>query len=170
VRSRSHYFSTRSDPEYPDDPITTSAVRAAAGLPEPRLWRSRGNRVVAGVLGGLAEKFGLEPRPLRILYGLLTLASGGLLAIPYVAIWTVTKPHGAERSVPRLWRSRSDRVIGGVLGGMAEKFEINSTFLRVLYVALSVFSAGFPGTLVYLVLWMVTPRWDVARTGTRFEV
>lgn len=149
-------FSTGPQPEYPDDPIATSAHRSAAGLPAPRLWRSRTNRVVAGVLGGLAEKFGLEPQPLRLLYSLLTVVSGGLLAIPYIAIWMITRPHGPPRSLPRLWRSRSDRVIGGVLGGMAEKFDVNSTFLRVLYVALSIFSAGFPGILIYLILWMVT--------------
>jgi len=144
----------------PDDPSVTGAARAAAGLPEPRLWRSRANRVVAGVLGGLAEKFGLDAQPLRLLYGLLTIASGGLLAIPYVAIWAITRPHGPPRGLPRLWRSRSDKLIAGVLGGMAEKFNVNSTFLRVLYVALSVFSAGFPGILIYLILWMVTRPLD----------
>jgi phage shock protein C len=154
--THSRSFSTGSESEHPDDPMATGALRSAAGLPAPRLWRSRGNRVIAGVLGGLAEKFGLEPQPLRLLYSLLTLASGGLLAIPYVAIWMITRPHGPARSRPRLWRSRSDRVIGGVLGGMAEKFDVNSTFLRVLYVALSIFSAGFPGMLIYLILWMVT--------------
>ncbi|MDQ3995508.1 MAG: PspC domain-containing protein [Gemmatimonadota bacterium] len=134
-------------------------VADASGVPTPRLWRSRSNRVVAGVLGGLAEKFGLEASPLRLLYGLLTVASGGLLAIPYVAIWAITRPHGPLRTAPRLWRSRSDKVIGGVLGGLAEKFETSSIFLRVLFVTLTVFTAGFPGLLIYLVLWMITrPR------------
>src|SRR5918992_176062 len=112
-------------------------VPEASGVPAPRLWRSRSNRVFAGVLGGLAEKFGLEASPLRLLYGLLTVVSGGLLAIPYVAIWAITRPHGPPRSAPRLWRSRSDKVIGGVLGGLAEKFETSSMFLRVLFVTLT---------------------------------
>ncbi len=128
--------------------------------PTPRLWRSRSDRVFAGVLGGLAEKFGLEARPLRLLYGLLTLVSGGLLAIPYVGIWAITRAHGPGRSMPRLWRSRSDKLIAGVLGGLAEKFETSSAFLRVLFVTLSLFTAGFPGLLIYLVLWMITRPMD----------
>jgi phage shock protein C len=131
-----------------------------AGLPAPRLWRSRSDRVVAGVLGGLAEKFGLESRPLRLLYGLLTVVSGGVLVIPYVGIWAITKAHGAAPSSPRLWRSRSNKVVAGVLGGLAEKFDINPTFLRVLFATLSVFSAGFPGLLIYLVLWTITRPMD----------
>jgi phage shock protein C len=162
-----HLRSSLAGPEAeaPDDPSVTSAARSAAGLPAPRLWRSRSNRVVAGVLGGLAEKFGLEPGPLRLLYALLTVFSGGLLAIPYVGIWAITQPHGPGRLSPRIWRSRSDKVIAGVLGGLAEKFEVSSTFLRVLFVALSVFSAGFPGILVYLVLWTITRPMDAPDEG-----
>jgi phage shock protein C len=140
---------------------TETGAAMAAGLPAPRLWRSRSNRVIAGVLGGLAEKFGLEARPLRLLYGLLTVASGGLLAIPYVGIWAIARPHGAAPSSRRLWRSRSDKVVAGVLGGLAEKFDVNSTFLRVLFATLSVFSAGFPGILIYLILWTITRPMDV---------
>jgi phage shock protein C len=132
----------------------------AAGLPVPRLWRSRENRVVAGVLGGLAEKFGWEPLPVRLLYGLLTIASGGLLAIPYAAIWAITRAHGRVRSGPRLWRSRSNKIVAGVLGGLAEKLEVPATLIRVLYAALTVFSLGAPGVLVYLVLWAATSPMD----------
>src|ERR671917_2809381 len=149
----------------PSDHGSQTEAGIAAGLPAPRLWRSRGDRVFAGVLGGLAEKFGLESRPLRLLYGILTVVSGGLLAIPYLAIWAITQPHGPRRSLPRLWRSRSDKVIGGVLGGMGEKWNVNATFLRVLFVALSIFSAGFPGVLVYLVLWMITRPLDFLEEG-----
>jgi phage shock protein C len=150
-----------------DEHVARSDTEAAiaAGLPAPRLWRSRSNRVVAGVLGGLAEKFGLEARPLRILYGLLTVFSGGLLAVPYVGIWAITRLHGPGRSSPRLWRSRSDKVLAGVLGGLAEKFGVSSTFLRVLYATLSVVSAGFPGLLVYLILWTITRPMDAPEEG-----
>jgi len=138
-----------------DDPNLTGVARQAAGLPAPRLWRSRTNRVIAGVLGGLAEKYGLEPRPLRILYALCTVLTGGLLIIPYVGIWAITQPHGATPRAPRLWRSSSDKVFAGVLGGLAEKFDVPATLLRVVFVTLTIFSAGFPGILIYLVLWMM---------------
>jgi phage shock protein C len=57
-----------------------------------------------------------------------------------------------------LRRSRRHRMFGGVIGGFAEYFDRDPTLLRVLYVLISVLSAGFPGILVYLVLWMVIPE------------
>jgi len=57
-----------------------------------------------------------------------------------------------------LRRSRANRMIGGVVGGLAEYLGIDPTLARVGYVVLSVISAGFPGLLVYLVLWMVIPE------------
>ncbi len=54
-------------------------------------------------------------------------------------------------------RSRRDRLIGGVCGGLAEWLGWTPTRVRVLYVLVSVLSAAFPGTLVYIVLWIVVP-------------
>jgi phage shock protein C len=149
-------------PEASEDSTVTGFARAA-GLPVPRLWRSRSNRVIAGVIGGLAEKFGMEPLPVRLLYGLLTIFSGGLLAIPYVGIWAITRAHGPARPSRRLRRSRTNKIIAGVLGGLAEKLGIPPTLARVLYSALSLFSMFLPGILIYLVMWAVMPAsedWD----------
>jgi phage shock protein C len=55
-----------------------------------------------------------------------------------------------------LQRSR-DSLIAGVCGGLAEYWGWPSDKVRLGYVLLSVLSAGFPGTLVYLILWMVMP-------------
>ncbi len=57
-----------------------------------------------------------------------------------------------------LRRSVMDRQIAGVCGGIGEYFGIDTTALRVAYVLLSVFSAGFPGMLVYVILWLLIPE------------
>lgn len=62
---------------------------------------------------------------------------------------------------PPLRRSRERRVVAGVLGGIAEHYDLNVTLLRVLYVIVSIASAAFPGTIVYLILWLLIP----ARAG-----
>jgi len=49
-------------------------------------------------------------------------------------------------------------MIAGIIGGLAEYFELDPTLLRVLYVVVSVVSVAFPGILVYLILWMVIPE------------
>jgi phage shock protein PspC (stress-responsive transcriptional regulator) len=64
----------------------------------------------------------------------------------------------ADRHPSPLWRSSTDRWLGGVCGGLARWLGWSSTTVRVLVVAASVLSAGFPGTAVYLVLWLVMPR------------
>lgn len=54
-------------------------------------------------------------------------------------------------------RSRHDRVIAGVCGGIAKALGWNPTTVRILYVIVSIASAAFPGTVVYLVLALVMP-------------
>lgn len=55
---------------------------------EKRLIRSRGNRVIAGVCGGLGEYFGIDPVVMRIIWLVLLLGFGtGLLA--YLICWLV---------------------------------------------------------------------------------
>jgi phage shock protein PspC (stress-responsive transcriptional regulator) len=62
-------------------------------------------------------------------------------------------------NVPRtLSRSRDDRMLAGVMGGIARRFGWNSTLVRVLFVILSIVSAAFPGILVYLILWLLIPE------------
>lgn len=126
----------------------------------PRLWRSRADRVVAGVLGGLSEKFGWETRPVRLLFTVLMFVSGFALLLPYVAVWAVAKVHGPPAPGPRWWRSRSKHVVAGVLGGMAEKFDTSQTLLRILFVALTACTAVVPGVVFYLMYWVMTqPRY-----------
>ena len=57
-----------------------------------------------------------------------------------------------------LTRSRSDRMIAGVCGGLAKRFEMDPTLVRVLYVIGSIVSVAFPGLLVYLILWVLIPE------------
>ncbi len=57
-----------------------------------------------------------------------------------------------------LRRSRDDRMIGGVLGGMAKHWGLDPTYLRIAYALISILSVAFPGILVYLVLWVVIPE------------
>ncbi len=59
-----------------------------------------------------------------------------------------------------LRRSRSQRMIAGVVAGLANYLGIDVTLARVLYVLVSVCSAAFPGVLVYVIIWVLTPQED----------
>ncbi len=58
----------------------------------------------------------------------------------------------------KLVRSRDDRMIAGVCGGIAEYIGWPANRFRVAYVAVSAISAAFPGIFVYLVLWLLMPN------------
>ena len=130
-------------------------------LPAPRLWRSRTNRVVLGVIGGLAEKLGWEAKPLRILWGLvgvLTLPLGALPAIaPYLALWGITQARGTPAPQRPFRRSRTNQMLSGLLGGAAEWLGLRPSVVRLGYAALTAMTFVFPGLIAYLVLWAKTP-------------
>ena len=48
-------------------------------------------------------------------------------------------------------------MIAGVCAGIAQHFGWSTNATRVAYVLLSIFSAAFPGIIVYLILWLVLP-------------
>ena len=56
----------------------------------------------------------------------------------------------------RLYRSRSDRKIAGVCGGIAEHFGWDPTLVRLGWVLLTLM--GGSGVLIYLILWLVMPE------------
>lgn len=56
----------------------------------------------------------------------------------------------------KLYRSKSDRIIAGVCGGLGDYFEIDSIFFRVAFVLAAFF--GGSGILIYLILALVIPE------------
>jgi phage shock protein C len=66
--------------------------------------------------------------------------------------WTTPMP------TTKLARSRRHRMLWGVCGGIAEWIGWDPTLVRVLYVLVSIFSAAFPGMLVYVILWLIMPE------------
>lgn len=58
-----------------------------------------------------------------------------------------------SRTRGAIYRSRTDRSIAGVCGGIAERLDIDSTLVRVLFIV--GFFAGFSTLILYLVLWLV---------------
>ena len=59
-----------------------------------------------------------------------------------------------------LRRSRSNRMVAGVIAGLAQYFGLDVSILRIVYVLLSICSAAFPGIVVYLLMWVIIPLED----------
>lgn len=62
-----------------------------------------------------------------------------------------------QMSTARLLRSR-DKILGGVCGGLAKWLGWDVTLVRIAYILISILSAAFPGTIVYIILWIIMPE------------
>jgi phage shock protein PspC (stress-responsive transcriptional regulator) len=77
--------------------------------------------------------------------------------------WPPPPPPGPPPVRPQLRRSRTDKILGGVNGGLAEYSGIDALLWRVGFVALTL--AGGAGIIVYLLLWLLMPAGPAAVPG-----
>ena len=56
----------------------------------------------------------------------------------------------------KLYRSRTDRKLAGVCGGLAQYFNLDATLIRVLFIVLAVL--GGAGLVIYLAMWIIVPN------------
>lgn len=60
--------------------------------------------------------------------------------------------------INHLHRSKTDKMITGLVGGVAEYFHVNSALVRLIWVLVVVFTGFFPGVVVYAVGIVVVPK------------
>ena len=57
----------------------------------------------------------------------------------------------------KLYRSRTDRKLAGVCGGIGEFFGLDPTLIRIVFIFLAL-PGGLPGVLPYLLMWVIVPE------------
>jgi phage shock protein C len=65
----------------------------------------------------------------------------------------------------KLYRSRENKIIAGILGGIAEYLEIDPVVMRIVFVLLTCITGFFPGVVFYLVALFIVPN----KTSTIFS-
>ena len=120
-----------------------------------RLHRSP-DKSIAGVCSGIAETFGIEPILVRLAF-LASLFFGGSGLLLYIILWIILPVEENHVSLPqkKLYRSRSERFIGGVCGGLAKYLDWDVSIIRLIFIVL-ILSLG-SGLLLYLLLWILIP-------------
>ncbi len=129
-----------------------------------RLLRSRTERTCAGVCGGIAEYIEWDPTIVRLLWILALFLSGGAALFAYIVCWIVM-PEAPEHAQTgdvfthgqRLTRSRDERMLAGVCGGLAAYLGMDVTLMRVLWVAATFISGGLT-LIAYPIFWLVMPE------------
>ena len=62
----------------------------------------------------------------------------------------------SERGARRLYRSRTDRMLAGVCGGIAEYLNVDSTVVRLIF-AIGLFVGGL-ALITYVICWLIVPE------------
>jgi phage shock protein PspC (stress-responsive transcriptional regulator) len=142
-----------------------------------KLARSRAQRRIAGVCGGIAEYLGVDVTFVRTAWVVLSIVPGAVIGgvIAYLLAWLVMpEPPALDTPpplTPRLSRSATDRKIAGVCGGLAEYFKVDSTPIRLLWIVLAVIPGAFVGGLAaYLIAWVIMPGAAATIIVTQGEV
>ena len=61
-------------------------------------------------------------------------------------------------SPKRLFRSRKDKMLAGICGGIADYMVVDPTIVRLIFALATFFTVVFPGVLIYLIMWIVVPK------------
>jgi phage shock protein C len=118
---------------------------------------------VAGVCAGLAAYFDADVTLVRLVWVTLSIIPGVLIGglVAYIAAWflmPIAGPQDHRAMGRRLARSETDKQIGGVCGGLAEYFGVDSTIIRLAAVVLAIYpGAVIGGIIAYLIAWFIMP-------------
>jgi phage shock protein C len=63
----------------------------------------------------------------------------------------------------RLYRSKQERMLGGVCGGLGEHLDVDPTVIRLVWAVIALLSLG-TGLLIYLIAWLIIPEEGAADT------
>lgn len=64
----------------------------------------------------------------------------------------------------KLYRSKTNSIVSGVLGGIGEYLELDPVVVRIIFLILTCFTAFFPGLLFYIVALFVIPKRPITET------
>jgi phage shock protein C len=129
-----------------------------------RLFRNSSSGRIAGVCSGIADYLDADVTLIRLAWVILTIFPGGFIGgiVAYIAAWAIMPDSQgaahADAGTRRLTRSRTDRRIGGVCGGLAEYLNVDSTVVRLMWAILTIIPGAIVlGVAAYLVAWFIMP-------------
>jgi phage shock protein PspC (stress-responsive transcriptional regulator) len=129
-----------------------------------RLERIPEQGKVAGVCAGMATYFDTDVALVRAAWVLLSLVPGALIGgvLAYAAAWVlmpISPVPAAVETRPRVVRPHAGRKIGGVCAGLAQYYDADPTFVRLLWVVLSIYPGAIVlGLIAYVIAWFVIPN------------
>ena len=104
----------------------------------------------------LGTVFEALPYPVNIVFDVISRIAWPLaiIAVGALLILVARKSDSGKH----LYRSRTQRLVGGVLGGVAAFTGLSATFVRVVFIVLALIGNGFPAVLLYVIALVVMPE------------
>jgi phage shock protein PspC (stress-responsive transcriptional regulator) len=148
-----------------------------------KLMRLETKKILGGVCAGIAHYFAIDALWVRLI-AILLLMSGNInfrprffeinpfddyglnfnfgfsafAVLAYIVLWVILPvSHAVEedKTIKKLFRNPDDKVLGGVASGLSGYFGIDTPYIRLAFVFLTI--AGGSGVVIYLILWIITP-------------
>ncbi len=127
-----------------------------------KLYRSRKNKLILGICGGLGDYFHLDPffiRLLALFFATITIGLPAIFMYFVSALIIPVEPKGRHvKSYKKLYRSQKDYKIAGVCGGIAETFGWDSTWVRIICIVFFILSGVLPVFIGYIIGWTTIPK------------
>ena len=148
-----------------------------------KLMRLETKKILGGVCAGIAHYFAIDALWVRLI-AILLLMSGNInfrprffeinpfedyglnfnfgfsafAVLAYIVLWVILPVSQAveeDKTIKKLFRNPDDKVLGGVASGLSGYFGIDTPYIRLAFVFLTI--AGGSGVVIYLILWIITP-------------
>lgn len=62
-----------------------------------------------------------------------------------------------DEPIKRLKRSKSDKKIAGICGGLGNYFEVDPVIIRIAFILIAALSAVIPALIAYIIMWFIVP-------------
>lgn len=125
-----------------------------------RIYKERFDKKISGVCGGLAQYFQFDASIIRVIWVLLSILSGGIFVMVYI-ILALLLPKGPKSYVianyKKLYRSKKDKRIAGVCGGLGKYLKVDSNIIRLALVVITFCTAMIP-LVLYCIASYVIPE------------
>lgn len=140
-----------------------------------KLYRSKHDKMISGVCGGLGSYLNLDPTIIRLISVFICIFTA---IVPMVIVYLIAvliipmevPEYPLQRNYKKLYRSVKDRKLAGICGGIGAITKIDPVFLRLLLLFLCIITGVIPLVLAYLIGWIIIPEsasgdYIVAKSG-----
>lgn len=127
-----------------------------------KLYKSRTDRKLCGICGGLGNFLKIDPTIIRLITIFIGILTGLFPILIAYFIGCLVIPQEPKNYHPepfkRFYRSRKKKMIAGICGGIAEAFSVDPTIIRLLFIVLLFITGFLPLFTAYIVGWILIPE------------